>query len=151
MEKVNEIKCPNCDYVIDIADIIKAGAKDIFGQSLNDTVYSFRTQKSDGIYFDDENSTVAFENIGDKQKATYTLKLSESAEKSLVAVFAAYSQNDTLLGLDVKNIDIGSDMQNLEIVSEYDTPVFYRVYLYEMNDSGNIGRMLQRPFELSTK
>ena len=28
MEKVNEIKCPNCDYVIDIADIIKAGAKD---------------------------------------------------------------------------------------------------------------------------
>ena len=130
---------------------LKAGAKDIFGQSLNDTVYSFRTQKSDGIYFDDENSTVAFENIGDKQKATYTLKLSESAEKSLVAVFAAYSQNDTLLGLDVKNIDIGSDMQNLEIVSEYDTPVFYRVYLYEMNDSGNIGRMLQRPFELSTK
>lgn len=28
MEKVNEIKCPNCEYVIDIADIIKAGAKD---------------------------------------------------------------------------------------------------------------------------
>jgi hypothetical protein len=130
---------------------IKAGAKDIFGQSLNDTVYSFRTQKSDGIYFDDENSTVAFENIGDKQKATYTLKLSENTEECLIAVFAAYSKNDTLIGLDVKNIDIGSDMQNLEIVSEYDAPVFYRVYLYEMNDSGNIGRMLQRPLELSTK
>ena len=114
-------------------------------------MYSFRTQKSDGIYFDDENSTVAFENIGDKQKATYTLKLSENTEECLIAVFAAYSKNDTLIGLDVKNIDIGSDMQNLEIVSEYDAPVFYRVYLYEMNDSGNIGRMLQRPLELSTK
>ena len=85
MEKSNEIRCPNCDYVIDIKDIIKAGTKDEVNKMLEIQQKKYQ-QKMDQMKIERENllksATKRMEEVKLELEKDYKEKLYEN-EKNL--------------------------------------------------------------------
>ena len=140
----------NTSYVITVPS--SETATDIFGQKYSGLSYSFSTKKAESITIV-ENASLTYnaDYLRDADEVGYIIEISEALGTNIKAAVAVYGDNKELLGVGFETIVAGETEKQITVTLENKGAKSIRMFIWNENEDGSFGKMLQEPAKISSR
>jgi len=146
------------NYTVEIAENyvndkgVVTAIKDENGSAFPGFAYTFATAKALNNTIDLESGALVYDAdfMHEETEFNYTMELKGPAAKAVIGAVATFDGNNKLLGIQYKTFDIGDTSKAFNVTSELGTK-YLRLFIWEKNADGTMGRLMQIPDEVTSR
>lgn len=140
----------NTSYVISVPH--SETITDVFGQKYSGFSYSFSTKKSESVTIV-ENASLVYnaDYLADADEVGYNMVISEATDFNIKAAVAVYGDNKELLGVGFETILAGETEKQITVTLQNTGAKSIRMFIWQENENGSLGKMLQEPMKISSR
>lgn len=140
----------NTSYVISVS--ASETATDVFGQKYPGFSYSFSTSEAESVTIV-ENASLVYnaDYLIDADEIVYNMEISEVSVSNIKAAVAVYGDNKELLGVGFETIAAGETERQITVNLQNSGAKLIRMFIWNENEDGSFGKMLQEPGKISSR
>ena len=128
---------------------------DELGANFGGFSYAFETAKALGNTIDMESGALAYDAdfMQNEDTFVYTMALKDELKAGatpIIGAVATFSEDNKLLGIDYQVFNVGDQTREFTVSSELGTK-YIRLFIWEQNEDGTMGRLMQIPDEVTSR
>lgn len=146
------------NYTVEIAESyvndkgVATPIKDVTGATFPGFAYTFETAKALDNTIDLDNGVLTYDAdfMHEETEFNYTMALKEAATAPVIGAVATFDGDNKLLGIEYQTFNVGDTSKAFNVTSELGTK-YLRLYIWEKNADGTMGRLMQIPDEVTSR
>ena len=146
------------EYAVEIAENftndkgVVTPIEDVNGEIFGGFNYEFETAKALGNTIDLESGSLSYDAdyMHEEDTFNYTMALKEAATTPVIGAVATFDGNNKLLGIEYKTFELGDTSKAFNVTSELGAK-YIRLFIWEKNPDGTMGRLMQIPDEVTSR